>query len=89
MRSKVLEPFVTREIPAPKPNPVTVARSVRANAVKAKGRYSPEAVEAARNLAAAKLTRHVQEVVDAAPPLTTLQKEAIIRLLAPSQFTNK
>ena len=83
-----MEPLLTPDS-APAPNPVTLARSARANAVKSYGLNAPQAVETARDLAAAKLLRAVQEVVASAPPLTASQREAIISTLAPSALINK
>ena len=62
------------------PDPVLSARSRLANASHRGG--DPAAViEARRDLTAAKLERHVREVVATAPPLTDEQRNRLAALL--------
>lgn len=62
-------------------DPVHIARSRRARAVRDHGRESPEAVTAKRDLEAAKLQRNVTEVIATAPRLTDEQCQRIAALL--------
>lgn len=66
----------------PTPDPVRVASARLAYYSRQDGRGDPAKVSVARrDMAAAKLERHIQEVVDAAPPLTQQQREHLASLL--------
>ena len=68
-------------------DPVHIARSCVAHTVKKHGRGSAQAVHAKRSLQAAKLERHVTEVLATAPTPTASQLERIAALLtAGSRF---
>lgn len=47
------------------------------------GQDDPRLSEARRDLRAAELEEHVQRIVDAAPPLTSAQRDKIAALLRP------
>lgn len=64
------------------PSPVLQARARLGVAARTR---DPLAIrKAQRDLAAAKIAAYVQRTIDAAPPLTTEQRERIARLLTPA-----
>lgn len=63
------------------PDSVPTLRSRRAMAVRHHGVDSQQAIDAARELAAANLERYVDEVVAKAPPLTIEQLDRITAIL--------
>lgn len=62
-------------------SPVTKASSKLAITTRYKGANSPEATEARRDLAAAKITAYAEKVVSEAPPLTDEQRRLISSIL--------
>ncbi len=61
---------------------VTKARSAVATSIRYG--HDPARIEAARrDLAEAKLERHIREIVDSAPPLTDEQRSRLALLLSP------
>lgn len=65
----------------PSPDPIAAARSRLGVASRLRGTDSPEALDARRELEAAKLERHIREVVDGAPPLTDAQLDELASIL--------
>jgi hypothetical protein len=65
----------------PSTNPVLKARSNLALAVRSHGRESSEALDARRDLAAAKLEREVERTLADSPPPTDAQAHRIAALL--------
>lgn len=62
-------------------SPVYAARARLAHATRFKGRTAPETIEARRALAAALLEKRIREIVADAPPLTSEQRDRIVRAL--------
>lgn len=61
------------------PSPVLKARAAKAVAVRRGDQHA--AVEATRDLAAAKLEQYIERIVSEAPPLTSAQRDRLALLL--------
>ena len=64
-------------------HPQVAKARARVAGLHARAADDPEALDARRNLAAAKTAAYIQKVLDDAPPLTEEQRVALAELLAP------
>jgi F0F1-type ATP synthase delta subunit len=64
--------------------PITQARARIASLSRSRAHDDPDLAAARRDLAAAKLERYVEQVIAAAPPLTSEQLDRIVSILRPA-----